>query len=166
MNILARISTPAGRRALVERFHTLHTEAETALTPWLGNLPGLDFESRRRAPWLVRDLAVLGGRTPEAPDDPIVVRGVGDALGRMYVLEGSTLGARVIRRAVEARGDGMAGLSFLDPYGDRVGERWRSFLAVIDEQACSPGDVEAMVDGALAGFRHAELRLCEEPAHV
>lgn len=166
MNILARIATPDGRRALVERFHGLHTETEAALEPWLAELPGLDFEARRRAPRLARDLQVLGGQAPAAPADPIVVGGVGEALGRMYVLEGSTLGGRVIRRSLEAQGDGMAGLGFLDPYGDQVGERWRSFLAVIDGQACSAADTEAMVAGALAGFRHAELWLCEDPAHV
>lgn len=166
IDILARIATPAGRRALVERFHGLHLEAEDALAPWLAGLPGLDFESRRRSPDLARDLAVLGGQARPASGDAIVVSGVGEALGRLYVLEGSTLGGRVIRRSVEARGDGMAGLGFLDPYGDQVGERWRAFLMVIDGQACSPADTEAMVAGALAGFRHAELRLCEDPADV
>jgi hypothetical protein len=52
------------------------------------------------------------------------------------------------------------GLSFLDPYGDQVGERWRSFLSVVEAQA---SHAEAMVAGAVAGFRHAERRLCRAP---
>lgn len=166
MDILARIATPDGRRALVERFYRLHAEAEAALAPWLHDLPGLDFDARRRSDRLERDLVAVGGQPAVAPAADIVVPDVRDALGRLYVLEGSTLGGRMIRRAVEARGEGMAGLSFLDPYGDQAGERWRSFLAVIDDQARSPADTEAMVSGAVAGFRHAEQRLCGELAHV
>jgi len=166
MDILARIATPDGRRALVERFYRLHAEAEAALAPWLHDLPGLNFQARRRSSRLEQDLAALDGRIPETSGAALIVSGVGEALGRMYVLEGSTLGGRVIRRSVEARGDGMAGLSFLDPYGDQAGERWRAFLAVIDGEARSPADTEAMVGGALAGFRHAEQRLCEERIDV
>ncbi|MBU1374761.1 MAG: biliverdin-producing heme oxygenase [Alphaproteobacteria bacterium] len=165
MDILARIVTAESRRELVERFHGLHAEAEAALAPSLASLPGLDFETRRRSVQLAADLATLGGKAVP-PSDAAVPAGVAEALGRMYVLEGSTLGGRVIRRTVEARGDSMVGLSFLDPYGDRVGERWRAFLAVLDAQARTPDDVEAMVRGAVAGFHHAERRLCDEPVNV
>lgn len=166
LDILTRIATTEGRRCLVERFHSLHAEAETALAPWLSDLPGLEFDARRRSIQLSADLETLGGEAAPAPARAAPVAGVSEALGRMYVLEGSTLGGRVIRRAAEARGAGMRGLSFLDPYGERVGERWRAFLAVVDRQACTPEDVAAMIAGAVAGFRHAELRLCGEPELV
>lgn len=154
VDILRRVATPAGRRRLVERFSGLHADAEAALAPWLADHPGLDFEARRRSSHLLRDLRAVGGAAP--PPEPIVVHSVGEALGLMYVLEGSTLGGRVIRKQVTASGQDMAGLSFLDPYGERVGERWKSFLAVLGDEA----DTEALVAGAVAGFRHAEDRLC------
>jgi heme oxygenase len=158
VDILGRIATPEGRRDLVEGFSGLHADAEAALAPWLADLPGLDFQARRRSAHLARDLAVVGGAAPTAR--PIAVRGVAEALGLMYVLEGSTLGGRVIRKQVAARGGDMAGLSFLDPYGERVGERWRSFLSVLGDEP----DTDALVAGALAGFRHAEDRLCTAAA--
>jgi len=166
MDILSRIAAPGGRRVLAQRFHGMHAEAEAALAPWLADLPDLDFEMRRRSRQLAQDLVALDVRALPAASDPIVVSSVGEALGRMYVLEGSTLGGRVIRRAVEAQGEGMVGLSFLDPYGDRVGERWRAFMAVVEAHARTPAEADAVVAGALAGFRHAELRLCEETADV
>ncbi len=166
INILDRIATPSRRRSLVERFHAMHVQVEQALAPWLADLPGLDFEARRRTPHLARDLQVLGTNATDQAGPPVALRGVGHALGWMYVLEGSTLGGRVIRRMVDARGDGMTGLSFLDPYGDRVAERWREFLAVVDRNARSAAEVDELVDGARAGFLHAELQLCEEVAHV
>lgn len=156
LDILRRIESPGGRRRLVGRFHGLHAEAEAAVEPWLAHLGGLDFEARRRSPGLARDLAALGVAAPPPPRDPIRVDGAGPALGLMYVLEGSTLGGRSIRRHLEAAGGDMAGLSFLDPYGEAVGERWRAFLAVL---AAEP-DADGVVSGAVAGFRHAERRLC------
>lgn len=161
--LLQRIVTPRGRRGLVEDFAGFHADAEAAVAPWLSGVPGLDFEARRRSTSLANDLVTVGGAAP--PAQAIRIRGVGEALGLMYVLEGSTLGGRVIRKQVTAQGGDMAGLSFLDPYGEAVGERWRSFLAVLDDQARTAADTEAMVNGAVAGFRHAGRRLCGAPAH-
>jgi heme oxygenase (biliverdin-IX-beta and delta-forming) len=165
LDILARIASPTGRRALVQDFHCLHREAEAALEPWLGEMPGLEFDARRRSVQLSRDLQAVGGQARAASAPPKVANAQA-ALGRMYVLEGSTLGGRVIRKAVSSRGDHMGGLSFLDPYGERVSERWRSFLAVVAAQVCGPTQIEALIAGALAGFRHAEARLCGETADV
>lgn len=159
VDILGRIQTPEGRRELVEGFSGLHADAEAAIAPWLANHPGLQFETRRRSAHLARDLVAVGGSAP--PARPIVVASAAEALGLMYVLEGSTLGGRVIRKQVTARGQDMTGLSFLDPYGEAVGERWKSFLAVLGDEP----DTEALVAGAVAGFGHAETRLCRTPAH-
>jgi heme oxygenase len=159
IDILGRIGAPAARRALVARFHALHAAAEAGMAPFLTDVDGLDFEARRRAPRLARDLAALGGRPASQAEASIEVCGVAEALGLMYVLEGSTLGGRVIRKQVEGAGGDMRGLSFLDPYGPQVGERWRDFLGVL---AAEP-DVDAMVAGAVAGFGHSERCLCEGP---
>ena len=164
VDLLGACSTPEGRRALVIRFHRLHAEAEAAIAPWLSDLEGLEFEARRRTARLAHDLAVVGGR-PEAPD-PVTVGSVEEALGRMYVLEGSTLVGQVIRRELARRGDGMEGLSFLDPYGARVGERWRTFMALLDGAIRTEAAQAAVVAGALAGFGHAERRLCRATAVV
>lgn len=161
IDILRRATTLQGRRRLVEAFAGLHADAEVALAPWLGGLAGLDFEARRRSGRLSEDLRAVGGAPP--PSRPIAVRGVAEALGLMYVLEGSTLGGRVIRRQLAANGQDMTGLSFLDPYGEAVGARWRGFLAVLDGRPAQ--DARAMAAGAVAGFREAERRLCGAPVH-
>lgn len=159
LGIFTRIATPAGRRALVERFHRLHLDSEAALTPWLADVPGLEFEARLRSPLLARDLTTLGVQAA-IPSEPFTVACRAEALGRLYVLEGSSLGGRVIRKQIAAEGGDMVGLSFLDPYGEQVGEQWRAFLSVIDRQIQSTSDLDAAVAGAVAGFREAERRLC------
>lgn len=166
VQILTRIGTLEGRRGLVVQFHSLHAEVEAAIAPWLANIGALDFAARRRTSLLERDIAALGTTAARCGDDPVAVGSRAEALGMMYVLEGSTLGGRVIRRNVETRGGDMRGLSFLDPYGERVGERWKSFLAVLAGAARTPADTDALLAGARAGFRHAERRLSVETANA
>jgi heme oxygenase len=166
VRIVERIGVAESRRPLVAQFHRLHAEIEAAVSPWLAELVGLDFAARRRTPRLAADLADLGLPTSTPRPGAIEARSTPEALGLMYVVEGSTLGGRVIRREAALRGVDMFGLSFLDPYGDRVGERWKSFLAVLEGAVQAPADTDAMVTGARAGFQHAELRLCAEPVNV
>ena len=160
----ARLFCHDQRRRLVEGFHALHCEIEAAVAPWVRDLPRLDFHSRRRSDLLADDLSALGGRPRSTAAQAVRPRGVAESLGLLYVLEGSALGGRQMRRGLEAQGGDLRGLSFLDPYGERLGERWRAFLAVLEDEAARPGSAEAAVAGALAGFRHAEARLCEAPA--
>ena len=86
-----------------------------------------------------------------------------EALGWLYVLEGSSLGGKVIRKQVTSSGGDMTGLGFLDPYGAELGARWRAFLNVLEREGRSEADLEAMVAGAQAGFRYAEACLCASP---
>jgi heme oxygenase len=164
IDILGRVVSPEARRELVGRFHALHAGVETAIAPWLADLPGLEFADRRRTAWLVRDMAALDMPVPQASVAPVRAASVGEALGLMYVLEGSTLGGRLIRRELESTGQDLRGLSFLEPYGERVGERWRAFLDVLAAAMTTPQDADAAVAGAVAGFHYAELRLCGAPA--
>lgn len=166
MDFLSQVARPDGRRDLVRRFHAWHLDEEAALAPWLAGVEGLEFDSRRRSRPLSRDLAALGVRPLAAATRPPHVASRGEALGRLYVLEGSTLGGRVIRKALTAQGQALEGLSFLDPYGERVGERWRTFLDVLDAEGREASEADAMVAGALAAFRDAERRLCGPLAHV
>jgi heme oxygenase len=54
----------------------------------------------------------------------------------MYVLEGATLGGRVISRHLAARGIGPdTGGAFFAGYGNQTGEMWKSFSAAMGAYA-------------------------------
>lgn len=155
--VVERLLDEGEQVALMAGFYALHAEVEAAAAPWLQDHPALDFESRRRTPLLRKSLDALG------VDPPSVIEAVraanpAEALGLMYVVEGSTLGGKVIRKALAAGGGDLQGLEFLDPYGDATGARWRAFLAVLAD--LDADDLDAAVDGALQGFRLAEQHLC------
>ena len=147
----------------MRRFHGLHIGAEAVLAPWLSAVPGLDFQARRRRALLDADLKALGETADPAPSHPAPAS-LPEALGQLYVLEGSTLGGQVIRKRVLGAGDTMRGLSFLDPYGAETGLRWKSFVGVLDRECRGPDQADAAVRGGLAGFEAARRHLCAKVA--
>ena len=159
LDAVDRLATLAGKRAMVPRYYRMHQAAERAAWPVLRTVADLDIASRSRIDVRMRDLEALEVRKPEAAPPPDLAGGGAEALGLLYVLEGSTLGGRMIRGMLTARGGDLTGLSFLDPYGPRTGARWRAFLGVLEREADS--DPAAAERGAIAGFRHAQTCLLE-----
>lgn len=164
LDIFAHVRRPPDRRRLVERFHGLHAGVERALAPWLEQVAGLDFAGRSRLPHLRRDLTALHAALPAALPvcDVGPVGDRGEALGLLYVFEGSTLGGHVIRKRLAAEGQDADGLSFLDPYGAAVGERWRAFLAVLERQTADEAARASAVRGGRRGFDLAHGWLCAQ----
>jgi heme oxygenase len=163
LDILTQMESLAGRRALAERFHALHAGVEAAVAPKLERLPGLDFDQRLRTKVLAIDLEALGAKP--SPPAPVAPAGTtSEALGFLYVLEGSSLGGHVIRKQALAKGLDLRGMSFLNPYGEQTGAYWKGFLAVL-ERECPAHDTrrgEAAAQAAVAGFTHAQAVLCED----
>lgn len=109
------------------------------------------LQSRRRASLLADDLQSLGLQTPpeeEVPHQRMQSTTVaGDPrsvfLGRMYVMEGSTLGGQLLARHVEERFGFAEGQSdsYFRGYGESTGERWRQFKALLEELPQDQADV-------------------------
>lgn len=111
---------------------------------------------RRRLHLLAADLKAAGvcdadvAALPACP--PPVLDSAAEALGSLYVMEGSTLGGRVIQRHVErCLGEaGRAACSYFGGYGAQTGAMWRAFLARLDTVPAEDG--ERVGRGATATF--------------
>ncbi|MBC3365148.1 biliverdin-producing heme oxygenase [Pseudomonas sp. SWRI154] len=108
--------------------------------PALGTT-GLDQSPRIKLPVLRGDLVALG--LDEAAIDALPtcqrlpqIDSPAAALGVSYVLEGATLGGRILRRRVaEQLGlDASSGAAFLDIYGELTGRRWKDFLQFLGDR--------------------------------
>lgn len=90
--------------------------------------------SRRRIEWLERDLAILGVSAPQAAIPDLVLRTVPEALGCLYVVEGSALGGQHIARIV-GRDLGLNeanGARYFFGYGKETDVTWAAFVARLD----------------------------------
>jgi len=66
-------------------------------------------------------------------------------LGYLYVLEGSTNGARFIARVIrKSYGFEQQGLSYFDPYGDEQPARWQAFKNAMDSIDFAEADEQAI----------------------
>jgi heme oxygenase len=143
---------------VLERMHAFWRAAEAGLDAWAARFPvdagHVCWERRRRAGLFAADLATLGAAPvadggPELP----VPTGTDEALGRLYVLEGSTLGGAFIDRHL-ATVPGLAGLQLraFSPYGAETGAMWHGFRRAARERVASGGDAAAMVAAARQTF--------------
>lgn len=144
--------------AFVHTQHRVHRDVEALFAhPQLNaRLPQLAERSRLA---LVRqDLADMGAAvddaalpaptfTPGAPVD------LPTALGWLYTVEGSNLGAAFLLKAAAGLGlDGSFGARHLAPHPDGRAAHWRDFIAQLDELALTPEEEARAEAGARAAF--------------
>lgn len=133
--------------------------AEQGLDVWALASPlrdRLQWQSRRRAHLFFRDAQRLGAQVPSARPTLAAVGSDAAALGRLYVLEGATLGGQVLTRSFADRpaADPVSSvrLPCLSPYGERTGTMWHAFRALVSDWAAQGGDVDAACLAAVATF--------------
>jgi heme oxygenase len=109
-----------------------------------------DNEERRKTQALANDLQFLGSDVPAKADGNALptIHTPLQALGALYVIEGSTLGGKIISKMMQQQ---LAltggGLSFFAGYRDRSMEMWDTFKEALNSQAENP-EQEAVVIAA------------------
>lgn len=160
MPSLDQLATPEGYATALRALHGFHAAWEPAIwrTPGVAEA-GMDG-GRRKLPLLRADLRALGIEPCEtAPEARIP--DAAHALGALYVLEGATLGGRIIHRRV-AGALGVTpehGAAYYGGYGDDTGERWKAFGRAVTRFAEETGDGARVVEGAVACFAALEAWL-------
>lgn len=141
---------------LVRRLHGFHTAVEEQLADpllargWLD--VGIALPAHRRSHLLAVDLDALGVFPEETAVHLPSLVGIGEALGCLYVVEGSALGGRVLGPAFRtALGD--VPTSFFDSDGRMHPHPWRSVLAALGVFEAAGGSAGEVVSGAQETFR-------------
>ena len=165
LQIVDRLSATNQRVHLLAGYHLLHQEIENKVAPFLGGIADLDFFARRRSPLIAEGLGSLGQTAFPDSAASLDIRTSAEALGAFYVLEGSSLGGRVILKELKSRRASLTGLGFLNPYGADTGQRWRSFLIILERELNSCEQKADAVKGALNTFAFANACLREESAN-
>jgi len=149
--------SPARLSGVLARMHGFWLAAEHGLDAWAAAFPddaaAVGWHGRRRAGLFAADLTRLDAAP--AADSPALpaLASTDQALGRLYVLEGSTLGGTFIDRHLAGL-PAFAGLRLraFTPYGPETGAMWAAFRRATRAHAAGGGDVSAMVDSARQTF--------------
>lgn len=158
----------AGYRALLARLYGFHAPMEAAMAEALaGRFAPAAWQ---RADLLRADLAALGEgeptlarlpriRPPARLSDP-------EAMGCLYVLEGSTLGGRHLARQLDfvLPPGSTAGRSFLAAGSQPHRIRWADLGAALDAAGTDPAALRAMLAGAADAFARYEAWFADRPA--
>ncbi|MGC4044405.1 MAG: biliverdin-producing heme oxygenase [Armatimonas sp.] len=155
---------------LLTGFYGFYRSVEPKLQEWLSGLPDFCMAERQKWNLLRLDLTVLGfneGTIAAIPlcSTPPAVDTVPQALGCLYVLEGSTLGGQVIsahfRRALGITPEN--GGRYFHGYGSQTAECWRSFkeALLIYSQRYPENDL-GILESARATFESLEAWLCRD----
>lgn len=147
--------TVAAYRVIVEAFYGFYGPLEGRLV----RMDGLPIHGRNKVWWLRADLRALGASDAQVeslavcanlPDVSTPAR----ALGCLYVLEGATLGGRVIVRAL---GDHLGlslenGAAFFEGYAAETRAMWRSFLGHLNASAEPRAEIIAAAVATFTSF--------------
>ena len=143
---------------LLSALASLVRPADRAIDTALGNDESFPYAGRRRrAEWIERDLQRLGlpgcGLHPPPADFSFIDTRAG-AVGALYVLEGSALGAQLLSRELENRlgVTPEAGGSYLHAYGAKTAESWREFQSWVNQELSTPDLLDSAVSASLLTF--------------
>jgi heme oxygenase len=160
---LARLMASDLRRTEYESaliaMHAFHAAIEPEIALALEGLPhAQSLLDGKRLRALSDDLAFLAAAPSQSRPDPIALPGTSQALGALYVIEGASLGGRVIARHIAeslALAPG-AGASF---YGglsaDAARLRWAKLCEVLDDATIEIG-LDDLAQGACKTFECLE----------
>lgn len=151
-------------RALLSKLWGFHAPVEAALVAFFQQAPelasALEFSERcHRRRWLTADLSASGLSEADIQGLPrcdaiLPIQSAAEALGTLYVLEGSTLGGQMMTRHFEARLSitREQGLAFFSSYGDQVGPRWKQLCVVLDDYSQRHDEDEVIIQAACQTF--------------
>lgn len=130
---------------------------DEALKRWIP-----DLEERRRSAYILQDLNRL--RVTEPPlaassSHLPYLPSLAHKMGGLYVLEGSSLGGRIISKHLLDRGVAKPDqLNFFQYDQEKIGYRWKKFLQALQEfSQTHPDQIEIVIESAKDTFKHYKL---------
>ncbi|SEL72732.1 heme oxygenase [Parapedobacter koreensis] len=162
---LEAIRSEVNYAGLLGYFYSYFSALEKAIAPFINETVLPDFAQRRKSERLKTDLVELGGSSESLPQPKLPeISSTAQALGALYVMEGSIMGGSVIVQMLAKHGI-CKGVSFFSGYGPETGKMWKAFQDALEAYSDDPEAASALTASALATFsRFSEF--FGEPQHA
>ncbi len=118
--------------SLLRNFYAFFSAVEVLAEPIITESGIIDFSSRRDSGFISADIIALGGDLVNLPLVQVPeITNIAQAMGAMYVMEGSVLGGPYIVKMLAKLGV-EEGVSFFSGYGDQTQVQWSKFVTVLN----------------------------------
>lgn len=158
---IGAVRDPEDYISLLKLFYGYYHPLEKKIMQFIDETVVPDFKQRCRSSLIVADLQAMGAGISAIPQTKKLppITGTAEALGALYVLEGSTLGGRYIARMLSQQYPALQPhqLKFFTGYGTNTGIMWTRFVTVLNEFATDAYTVRQMTDTANHTFLHLDL---------
>lgn len=129
---LKAIRSNADYADLLKHFYAYFSGLEKQIASYITTNVLPDHELRRNASRLKEDILALDGDTYDLPQVTLpLISNTSEALGAMYVMEGSIMGGPFIVQMLQ-KGGIDKGLSFFSGYGEDTQRMWAKFIEVLN----------------------------------
>lgn len=151
---LRQTVTPAAYTSLLRMFYGFYKPVEDLIDLHVDKHYLPDHEGRRKSSAILSDLRILGeedvgGLCSQLP----IISNSYTAFGAMYVLEGSTLGGRIICAMLKKNLNAeLPAFSFFEGYGENTGVMWAAFKSKLDNYTTDAGRKAEIIDAATTTF--------------
>lgn len=170
--VIKNTFTVAEYSRLLRMFYGYYKPLEEQLDQFAMNEVLPDYDQRRKAQLILDDLHQLGQEEAHLPlcTNLPSIQNRDEALGALYVLEGSTLGGPVIKKILQRnlQRQEEEGFSFFAGYREKTQERWEAFKMELENHSLGNRDSSRVAAAASDTFiylkRWAELSYNYEPA--
>ncbi|RVT98396.1 heme oxygenase [Mucilaginibacter limnophilus] len=149
---LKNIRDDADYAALLQYFYAYFAALEDAIAPYITGEVLVDYVKRRKSGRLLADIEELGADLNKHPDVTVPeINNAKQAMGALYVMEGSVLGGTIIVQMLAKAGI-TKGISFFSGYGADNGVMWKQFTTALNQVAITPDEEQEVIDSATATF--------------
>lgn len=151
------IRSTANYANFLNSFYIYFNALEAIIAPYITAQILPDYSERRDSKYLKRDIEELGFevKLPSKISLP-EINSLAEALGAMYVMEGSIMGGPIIVDILKKNGI-TKGFSFFSGYGAGTGEMWTKFISALNTHASTAIDQQNAISAAnhtFSEFQH------------
>lgn len=149
---LRSINTQKEYVKLLQLFYSYFGALEDKINQYIGPDKLADYFQRRKTESIASDIKKLGGTIHEKAKDQDLpkIEGHLQAFGALYVIEGSTLGGKIISQmmAKQLNIENTTGMSFFNGYGNDTELMWASFKESLNNQFQNQLDIDVIISAA------------------